>query len=114
MEALAIVILTGFGIPLTALPLVISIQAWKRRHKKARNVGWIDVKREVQHECLTPYDVQDFKKLYGYGYNLGDVIECKTCAQRWRCASINTTNQPFEFAQRYRWARVSENEDVFA
>lgn len=80
-------------------------QAWKRARRE-----WIDVVRtEDPHECVKPYNVEAFNRSHGHGYRVGDVIECKTCAQRWKCTSMS---HPFADPV-YNWARVSENEDVF-
>lgn len=91
----------------------------KRKQAKYRaNRSWIDVKRDVPHKCSKPLNVQAFNEANGYGYNKGDVIECKTCGQRWRCTSLGLFDRkmyPYSAAHdnEYEWVKVSENEDVF-
>lgn len=88
-----------------------------KKRRKEKLFDWVDVRRDREHKCVTPANVKAWDRDSGHPYAIGDVIECKTCAQRWRCTSLgyhDAKHWPsLAEINEYAWTRVKENEDVF-
>ena len=96
------------------LPSWATFHYWpsRRRERFNRNFPTMTVKRDRVHVCSKPLSVERFNKRSGISYEKGDVIECKSCGQMWKCIGREQRGYGPQRWHQYMW-RETDGDEVF-